>query len=152
MVAAHFATSNGPIAVSRVIWKLDWFAVHRHFGFPERALLDLEEVLGRYNLKTIWDLCDPKVALPDFACLLEPPSLDPRVLAQSAAFTLASNKTKSLNRMLVDRHLASAIKKFVIPAAAVDLIRDQLDLCRVDERGLFPDLDGVAKILTRYYG
>jgi hypothetical protein len=39
----------------------------------------------------------------------------------------------------------------VIPEAEVPRIRDQLDLVGVDERRLFPDLDGVAAQLRRYY-
>ena len=31
------------------------------------------------------------------------------------------------------------------------LIRDQLDLCGINERRLFPDLDGVAAEMRRYY-
>jgi hypothetical protein len=33
----------------------------------------------------------------------------------------------------------------------VQRFRDQLDLVAVDERRLFPDLDGVAAELQRYY-
>jgi len=39
----------------------------------------------------------------------------------------------------------------VIPAAEVARVRDQLDLFRIDERLIFPDLDGVAAIIRRYY-
>ena len=39
----------------------------------------------------------------------------------------------------------------MIPEPAVDLIRDQLDICAIDERRLFPDLDGVAREVHRYY-
>jgi len=45
----------------------------------------------------------------------------------------------------------SKLQRFIIPADRVDLIRDQLDLCSVDERRLFPDLDGVAAEMRRYY-
>ena len=46
---------------------------------------------------------------------------------------------------------ATALTKFVIPAQEAGRIRDQLDLVSVDERRLFPDLDGVADYLRRYY-
>jgi hypothetical protein len=39
----------------------------------------------------------------------------------------------------------------VIPANAVSSVRDQLDIAGIDERRLFPDLDGVAAALRRYY-
>jgi hypothetical protein len=39
----------------------------------------------------------------------------------------------------------------VIPAPDVGRLRDQLDLVGVDERRLFPDLDGLATYLRRYY-
>ena len=50
-----------------------------------------------------------------------------------------------------DQGLDSALTKFVIPAKEVGLMRDQLDLVGVDERRLFPDLDGVAAAIRRYY-
>ena len=39
----------------------------------------------------------------------------------------------------------------MIPARDVARLRDQLDLVSVDERRLFPDLDGLAEYLRRYY-
>ena len=47
--------------------------------------------------------------------------------------------------------LGDALTKLVIPAPEAGRIRDQLDLVSVDERRLFPDLDGVAGYLRRYY-
>jgi len=43
------------------------------------------------------------------------------------------------------------LTKFIIPEAATACIRDQLDLVGMDERRLFPDLDGVAAQMRRYY-
>jgi hypothetical protein len=51
----------------------------------------------------------------------------------------------------VQHGLASALTKFIIPAQGVARLRDQLDLAGVDERLIFPDLDGVARRLRRYY-
>ena len=47
--------------------------------------------------------------------------------------------------------LGSTLTKFIIPAGETARFRDQLDLVDVDERRLFPDLDGVAAEMRRYY-
>ena len=87
----------------------------------------------------------------DFACLLEPSSLDQRIVAQAAAFTLCSDKSRPFDAFLVAHGLGGALTKYVIPAGEVGRLRDQLDLVGVDERRLFPDLDGVAAAIRRYY-
>jgi hypothetical protein len=83
--------------------------------------------------------------------MFEPPAVTPRIISQSAAFTLSSDKSKSLDRVLEEAGLSSAITRFLIPADKCDLVRDQLDICGVDERRLFPGLDGVAAQIRRYY-
>ncbi|HTJ21622.1 MAG TPA: hypothetical protein VL383_04470, partial [Gemmatimonadaceae bacterium] len=86
-----------------------------------------------------------------FACLVEPPSLDARIAAQAAVFTMCSDKWHSFDEFLRAHGLEGALTKFVIDAPCVGQIRDQLDLVGVDERRLFPDLDGVAAAIRRYY-
>jgi len=54
-------------------------------------------------------------------------------------------------RRLRNNGLADALTRFIIPANFVPTIRDQLDLVGIDERRLFPDLDGVAAAIRRYY-
>src|SRR5262245_52910377 len=74
------------------------------------------------------------------------------IQAQSAAFTLRSDNIRPLNVFLERHGLNSASKRFVIPATVVPRVRDQLDLVGIDERHLFPDLDGVAAETCRYLG
>jgi hypothetical protein len=152
LVAAHFATLNSERRSDRVIWRLDWQAVHRKFKLPELALLiqDLEGMLDGDRPLTPWVLFSAKNPKP-FACMLEPPSLNPRIVAQSATFTLCSDKTQSFDCFLEQNGLGSALTKFIIPAGETARFRDQLDLVDVDERRLFPDLDGVAAEMRRYY-
>lgn len=159
LVAAHFATlgrTRGERTPGdRVIWRLDWQRVHRHFGFPEIALFtdDLDHLRdadgdGHF---TPWELMRAEAGIAPFACLIEPPTLDTRIAAQSAVFTLSSDATQPLDRFLDAHGLLGAITRFVIPSDAVAQVRDQLDLATMDERRLFPDLDGVAAQLRRYY-
>jgi hypothetical protein len=140
--------------VDRAIWRLDWQRVHRHFGFPELALLtdDLDRLRdtdgdGHF---TPWELMHGPEIEP-FACLLEPPTLDARIAAQSALFTLCTDATRPFDVFLADHGLEDALTRFLLPAEVVPMVRDQLDLVTVDERRLFPDLDGVAEQMRRYY-
>lgn len=153
LVAAHFATIGGEPGEDRIIWRLDWKKVHRHFGLPELALMveDVDRVLGGKGIGSIWDLFSEGDPADAFVCMLEPPALNPRIVAQSATFTLGSSKTMSLDALLDRSGLVDAIERFLVPAAAARRIRDQLDMCGVDERRLFPDLDGLAAQLRRYY-
>jgi hypothetical protein len=152
LVAAHFATRPTREVSDRVVWRLDWRRVHRHFGFPELALLiqDLQHLLGDGRPFTPWALFRGETT-GDFACMIDPPSINPRIVAQTAVFTLITDNRISFDGFLERHGLESALQRYLIPAAALDRFRDQLDLVGMDERRLFPDLDGVAAQLRRYY-
>jgi hypothetical protein len=153
LVAAHFATVSGHHNGDRVVWRLDWQMVHRKFGLPELALLieDLQQLFGQSEPFTPVRLMRAKPGQRDFACMIEPPSLDARIEAQCAAFTLCSDKQRSFADFLTEHGLVGALTRFIIPAAEVARVRDQLDLVGIDERLIFPDLDGVAARMRRYY-
>jgi hypothetical protein len=154
-VAAHFATlpsRSGAPARDRAVWRLDWRALHRKFGFPELALLitDLERTLAGERPCSPWAVFEGKVNR-EFACMIEPPSLDARIVAQAAVFTLCSDNSRSFDAFLEAHGLTDSLTRLLIPAAHVGRIRDQLDMVAIDERRLFPDLDGLAAGLRRYY-
>lgn len=154
LVAAHFATTGGDPMKDRVVWKLDWKSVHEHFDFPPLVFTveKLEETLNKKSLPLIWDVMDIKnPATQPFVCVLEPPSVDARIVAQSAIFTLSSDKMRSLDQTLTESGLADTLTRFVIPADKVPVVREQLDLCGIDERRLFPDLGGITSVLRRHY-
>jgi hypothetical protein len=153
IIAVHFATLRGDPKLDRVIWKLNWRKVHEHFGLKPLAFLvsDLDEALAKHGFNSVWDLFDSDNEQKLFICMLEPPAIDARILAQAAAFTFSSTKMRGLDEILEKSGLSDCLQRFVIPAEKVGLIRDQLDLCSVDERRLFPDLDGIAAEIKRYY-
>jgi len=153
LIAAHFATVDGGEPRDRVVWRLDWRQLHRAFKLPELAFMvqDLENLLRQDHPFTPWKLFARRCDEPAFACMFEPPSIDERIVAQAAVFTLCSDTSQSFDDFLKQHDLETALTKFVIPAAAVGRVRDQLDLASVDERRIFPDLGGVAAQLRRYY-
>lgn len=154
LVAAFFATR--PLREGddcpRAVWRLDWQTVHRQFNLPPLALLiqDLDTSFGAAHL-TPWKLFAARDARP-FACMIEPPSLDNRIVSQAATFTLCSTACQSFDEFLEKHGLHDALTKYLIPPKDVARVRDQLDLVGIDERRLFPDLDGVASAIQRYYG
>jgi FRG domain-containing protein len=154
LVAAFFATRpcDGEER-ARAVWRLDWQALHRAFRFPSLTLLprDLDTLFEPGGHASPWQLFSRDRDAKPFACLVEPPSLDSRIAAQAAVFTICSDKWRSFDAFLSGHGLESALTKFVIAAPCVAQIRDQLDLVGVDERRLFPDLDGVAAAIRRYY-
>ena len=159
LVAAHFATSEAHVTRDRALWRLDWQQMHAAFELPKLALLieDLARTFGSENQPfTPWSLFastkgDRRTLARQFACMIEPPSLDARIIAQAAVFTLCTDTSRPFDAFLEGAGLASALTKFVIPESEATRFRDQLDLVGIDERRVFPDLDGVAEGLRRYY-
>jgi hypothetical protein len=68
---------------------------------------------------------------------------------QFALFSLMSSPDASLHDWL-DAHPALATR-VVVPARLKWEVRDKLDQANVNERVLFPGLDGLSRWLTRYY-
>jgi hypothetical protein len=159
LVAAHFATvappPPGERLRARAVWRLDWKAMHRRFELPELALMprDLDRVLREVGgIESLGDLfAHDRAPRRDFACMFEPPSLEARLIAQAAAFTICSDRTRAFDSFLASVGLADALTRFVVPAEHVATVRDQLDIAAVDERHLFPDLGGLASQLRRWY-
>jgi hypothetical protein len=109
-------------------------------------------LLRSQGFESLWELLDhPDGGPANFVCMLDPPALDARIVAQAASFTVCSDKTRSFDRILAENDLLGALTRFVIPRERVARLRDQLDLVTMDERRLFPDLDGVAAEMRRYY-
>jgi hypothetical protein len=84
-----------------------------------------------------------------FLVFLEPPAVDRRILNQFALFSLMSSPTAQIGAWL-ENH-PELCRRVVIPAKMKWEIRDKLDQANVNERILFPDLDGLSRWLTRYY-
>ncbi len=153
LVAAHFATLASKEGMDRTVWKLNWKAVHKKFGLRDLVFLvdDLDALLKERGLPSAWEFLNKPPADKQFVCVLEPPAVTQRLAVQSGVFTLCATKDQSLDQILEENGLSEAVTQFVIPAVKTDYVRDQLDLCTLDERRLFPGLDGIAAELRRYY-
>jgi hypothetical protein len=66
-----------------------------------------------------------------------------------ALFSLMSSASATLDDWLAAH--PRLVRRVIIPASLKWEIRDKLDQANVNERVLFPGLDGLSRWLTRYY-
>ncbi len=84
-----------------------------------------------------------------FLIFIEPPSLDQRIVNQFALFSIMSSPDEVLDDWLDGR--PEEHKKVIIPARLHWEVRDKLDQANINERVLFPGLDGLCTWLKRHY-
>lgn len=153
LVALHFATDD-PRQFDRdgIVWCVDFVAANRRLPRRLQSMLLEEgsdtfttEMLGVF--KTLRDF--DTLAREPFVVFMEPPAVDRRILNQLALFSLMSNVTASLDDWVVQH--PDLCRRVVIPASLKWEIRDKLDQANINERVLFPGLDGIGRWLARYY-
>ena len=81
--------------------------------------------------------------------IMEPPSVDPRIVSQYAFFSVVPGQVHSIEDFL-GKHTAGTVK-YVIDKDLKWRIRDFLDESNISERTVFPGLDGICKWLARHY-
>jgi hypothetical protein len=153
-VALHFATVdamewNNPAA----IWCVDLLRIKRHL--PSRLTKLLKQEDSDVLTIEMLDHAAPtlkafeKLSRKPFVAFFEPPSLDDRIVNQSALFSVMSSASGQLKDWLYVH--PDLFHRIIVPARLKREIRDKLDQANVNERVLFPGLDGLSQWLTRYY-
>ncbi|MGH7475340.1 MAG: FRG domain-containing protein [Longimicrobiales bacterium] len=154
LVALHFATSElEHFEVDGEVWLVDYSRTNRVLPGALRQLLEREgsDVFTGEMLSGVARSLHALQALADeaFVLFLEPPSLNDRIVNQSALFSLMSTPAARLDEWL-DAH-SDAYRRVIVPASLKWEVRDKLDQANVSERVLFPGLDGLSAWLRRYY-
>ncbi len=153
-VALHFATANEQrFDVDGAVWAVDYGKLKEHLPPQLKAKMATEGS----DLFTVEMLSDTVATLEEFrglsdapfALFFEPPSIDDRIVNQSALFSLMSDVHVLLDGWLEDH--SGLWRKVLIPAELKPEIRDKLDQSNVTERVLFPGLDGLSRWLKRHY-
>lgn len=153
LVALHFATDDpADYDVDGIVWCVNFVEANKRLPPRLKKILDREcsDTFTVDMLDEIGSLRDFDALSPEpFVVYVEPPALDRRILNQFALFSLMSNPTAVLHDWL--RQHPDLCRSVAIPAALKWEIRDKLDQANVNERVLFPDLDGLSRWLERYY-
>jgi hypothetical protein len=149
----HFATAQEYHGEDALIWCVDFVAAHRLL--PRRLRKVLESEGSDVFTVEMLDTAAPSLTRLDtlarqpFVVFLEPPSLDARIINQSALFALLSSPSASMDDWLANH--PDLYRRILIPASLRREVRDKLDQANITERVLFPGLDGLSSWLRRYY-
>jgi hypothetical protein len=153
-VALHFATCDTQkYNCDGAIWLVNYKKVHDALPIKFSDAIKKE---GSYVFtvtllsKTAANLQEFDNSLCPFALFFEPPSLDERIVNQSALHSIISTPTMQFDQLLSGH--PDWYKKIIVPKQLKAEIRDKLDQANITERVLFPGLDGLSKWLTRWYG
>jgi hypothetical protein len=153
LVALHFATDNpAEFDQDGVVWCVNFVEANKLLPGRLRTILEQEasdtltvEMLSGFRTLREFDA----LAREPFVVFLEPPAVDRRILNQLALFSLMSSPHAVLDDWL-EQH-PELCRKVVVPARLKWEVRDKLDQANVNERVLFPGLDGLSRWLARYY-
>jgi hypothetical protein len=159
-VALHFATEDlhmQSCPVDSVIWCVDY----KKAGdlLPRRLASILQSEFSDVFTVEMLSQAAPDLSTFDeqakgepneFVVFFEPPSLDARVINQFALLSMMSSSTTRLDQWL-EQH-PELCHKLIIPAQIKWEVRDKLDQANINERLLYPGLDGLCQWLRRYYG
>jgi hypothetical protein len=153
LVALHFATDTpARFDEDGIVWAVNFVEANRSLPRRLRRILEEEcsdtftvEMLAAFRTLREFDA----LSREPFVVFMEPPAVDRRILNQFALFSLMSTPTAVLDDWLLER--PDICRRIVVPADLKWEIRDKLDQANVNERVLFPGLDGLSRWLARYY-
>ena len=153
LVALHFATEDpADFDKDGAVWCLDFVEANKLLPRRLQRILNEEgsdtftvEMLASFRNLRDFDALSRET----FMVFLEPPALDERILNQLALFSLMSDPAGSFESWT--REHPQLCRRVVVPARLKWEIRDKLDQANINERVLFPGLDGLSRWLGRYY-
>ena len=156
LTAMHFATTENNLDKMEkhdcIVWKIDIEEIHsilpqsyRSILKSENALIFTVDMLNKIAPNT--EKYDSDMGAESMV-IIEPPSIDPRIINQYSYFSVVPTG------MSVEKFLAENTNntvKYVIKKELRWRIRDMLDQLNINERTVYPGLDGLSQWLARHY-
>lgn len=157
LIGLHFATAEQDLNQMDqhdcVLWEIDLNEMNcllpREFKQvlkKENAYLFTIDMLE----KIVSEISDYDEKMGDTAMLLmEPPSIDQRIISQYSYFSIVPRGISDIEKFLAEK--TSNTTKYIVDKTLRWRIRDMLDQMNINERILFPGLDGVSAWMKRHY-
>lgn len=157
LIALHFATSDEVLSQMEendcVVWAIDIEEMNALLP-PKYQQRLLEESSYLFTVEMLNNLVRH---LDDYdddmngkaMILIEPPSIDQRIISQYSYFSIVPKEVYDIEKFL-DTYTNRTVK-FVIDKSLKWRIRDMLDQLNINERVIFPGLDGISSWIKRRY-
>lgn len=157
LVALHFAISGEDMKNMEdhdcAVWKIDIDEIHRLLPSTYQKILREEnahlftipmleqvaESLEKYDV----DMKDQSLVL------LEPPSIDQRIINQYSYFSVMPQGITCMEAFLADN--TKRTMRYIITKELRWQVRDLLDNNNINERIMYPGLDGLTAWMKRHY-
>ena len=157
LIGLHFATSGEDLTCMNqhdgVLWKIDIEEINSLLSSEYKSALVLEKaylftVDMLMHLVNDLDKYDNDMGESSIV-LLEPPSIDQRIINQYSYFSIIPKNVRNIEDFF-DNNTSNTVK-YVIDRNLRWKIRDMLDQMNVNERVVYPGLDGLSAWLKRHY-
>lgn len=157
LIGLHFATAgenfDDMIKHDCVLWKIDIIEMNNLLPKEYKRLLS-EENAYLFTIDMLSSIVKKLDKYDDdmkgnSMVLLEPPSIDQRIINQYSYFSIVPNGIDDIECFL-DKNTNNTVK-YIISKNIRWEIRDMLDNMNINERILFPGLDGISSWLKRHY-
>ncbi len=157
LTALHFATSGENFSRMErndcVVWAIDIDEINSLLPKKYKNKLD-EEWSYLFTIEMLDKVvqCLEKYDddMKDNAMILvEPPSIDQRIINQYSYFSVIPKQMHNIETFLNSK--TSRTVKYIIDKALKWRIRDMLDQLNVNERIVYPGLDGLSSWIKRHY-
>lgn len=155
-IALHFATDGDLNTLEEkncVIWRIDIEELHSLLQEPFQVVKKREGMVV-FNVNMLNDVAKSieeydSITEGKSMVIMEPPSIDPRIVNQYAFFSVIPKDMINIEEFL-DQYTKNTIK-YIIDKNLKWRIRDFLDEANISERIVYPGLDGICKWLSRHY-
>ena len=157
LIALHFATSENLIENTNrrdgIVWRidLDELASLLPQNYRESLKNDHSLIFSVHTLSKFADTTDKyDEDMGDRSMvILEPPSVDERIINQFSYFSVIPDGIKDIEKFLDEN--TNNTMQFIINRHIRLPLRDILDQFNISERVLYPGLDGLSKWIARHY-
>lgn len=157
LTSLHFALSENNLddldKHDCIVWRIDVHELHEMLPPKYQEVMKREQTTV-FSLKMLQEACQsPEEYDRDMQgnamLIVEPPSIDARIITQYSFFSIVPMGMGDVERFL-DEHTNKTVR-FVIKKELRWQVRDLLDQLNINERIVYPGLDGLSRWLARHY-